>query len=568
MFCWVLEPCFYYRELLNNKIIMRYFFLIVGISSLFGVVSGQNGKKIPSEKPKLIVGIVISQMRQDYISRYWNKFGEDGIKKLINRGTYCKNTQFNYLFSDEGVGHATIATGTNPCHHGIVSDQWYNHLKERIITNIEDDNAETVGGNYASGKMSPANLLCTTYGDELKLSNNFKSKIIGISYDPSAAILSTGHSADAAYWFDVKTGGWITSNYYMDSLPAWVAQFNQKGFADVYVEQEWSTLLPISEYSESLPDKNGYEEGLREQTTFPYDLKELNKKYKKKDKYSILNYTPYGNNYTKDFVVSAIVEEGLGADQYTDILVIGFSAIENIGNLYGPHSVEVQDAMLRLDKDIAHLLGFIDETVGKENTLIYLTAEHGVAYNPKYLADNKIPVGYFDPRSSYMLLNSYMKNKYGRGDWVKSFHSQQIYLNRLLIEDADLNLVEVQNDVADFMLQFHGVANTITANTLQTTNFTDGIFYKVQNSFHQKRSGDILINLKAGWVEKDGGSTNHNSSYNYDSRVPLIWYGWKIGRKSITRPVDLTDIAPTISNFLEISYPNAATGVPIIELME
>jgi arylsulfatase A-like enzyme len=224
--------------------------------------------------------------------------------------------------------------------------------------------------------------------------------------------------------------------------------------------------------------------------------------------------------------------------------------------------------MLRLDKDIAHLLGFIDRTVGKENTLIFVTAEHGVAYNPDYLADHKIPVGYFNPKSSYMLLNSYMNNLYGRGDWVKSLHSQQIFLNRLLIEDADLNLVEVENKVAEFMLQFHGVANTITANTLQSTNFTDGIFYKMQNSYHQKRSGDVLINLKAGWVEKDEGSTNHSSSYSYDSRVPLIWYGWKIGRKTVIRPVDLIDIAPTLSNFMEISYPNAATGVPIIELME
>jgi arylsulfatase A-like enzyme len=228
----------------------------------------------------------------------------------------------------------------------------------------------------------------------------------------------------------------------------------------------------------------------------------------------------------------------------------------------------MQDYMLRLDKSLAHFITFIDEQLGKQNVLFIVTAGHGLAYNPNYLAENKIPVGYFNANSSAFLLKSYLNNLYGKGDWIKSFENQQIYLNRTLIEDAKIDLVQVQNHVASFMLQFEGIANVTTANTMQTTNFTEGIFRKLQNSYNQKRSGDVLVNLKAGWVEKNEGSTNHSTSYSYDARVPLIWYGWKIGRKTINRSVDLVDIAPTVATFLEISYPNASTGNIILELVE
>lgn len=549
---------------------MKYLLLLaVTIADLFINVTcfGQDRTIIPSEKPRLIIGIVISQMRHDYIYRYWDKFEENGFKKLITRGTSCKNTSFNYLFSQEGVGQSTIATGTVPANHGIVSKEWYLNLEDRIVSNIDDEKQNTVGGSYEAGRFSPKHLMSTTYSDELRLSNNFKSKVFGISLEAAPAILSGGHTANGAYWFDKESGNWITSTYYTDSLPSWVNEFNEKKLPDTYLEREWHTLYPVEKYIESLPDDNKYETGIKGQITFPYSLPELNKTKNRRKDYTILGTTPFGNTYIKDFAISAIINEELGKDEYTDVLIIAFTATENIGNLFGPNSVETEDAFLRLDRELAHFLNFVDAEIGKENTLIYLTSDHGVAQIPDYLSDSGIPSGYFNQNGAISLLRSALNNIYGKGNWIKSYHSQQIYLNRTLIEDAKIPLTEIQNYTAQFILQFTGVANTITSTTLQTTNFTSGIFEKIQNGFNQKRSGDVIINLKTGWVEKGYGSTGHNSSYAYDSRIPLIWYGWRIGRSTILRPVDITDIAPTISTFLDITYPNACSGNPVLELI-
>jgi predicted AlkP superfamily pyrophosphatase or phosphodiesterase len=543
-------------------------FLTLSVISLSTSLFCQESARIPSDKPKLIIGIEINQFRYDYIPRFWNKLSEDGFKKLIGRGSYCENTSYNYLSSDLGVGSATIATGTNPSQHGIVASSWYNNLKDEIEDYILDPEVKTIGGGFEVGQYSPKNLMVSTYADEIKIANNFKSKIISISLDPAPSIFSTGHSANEVYWFDIISGNWITSSFYADSLPQWVIDFNNKKFADTYMQNDWTTLLPITEYSASLLDNNDFETGIYGQKVFPYILKDISKKFDKKNNYEILKYTPFGDNLTKDFAISSIVGEELGKDEYTDVLNISFTVSERIGNLFGPLSVETEDIVLRLDKEIAHLLDFVDKTIGKENVLIYLTAEHGVVHIPEYLNQNKIPSGYFTSAGAISLLRSYMNNIYGKGDWIKQYHGQQIYLNRTLIEDAKLKLSDVQDKVANLMLQFSGVANTMTSTTLQSTNFTEGIFNTMQNGCNQKRSGDVVLNLRAGWAEKPDLNQGFAPAYGYDRRVPLIWYGWKIGRNTIHRKVDLTDIAPTICTLLEISYPNSATGSPILEIIE
>ncbi len=541
--------------------------LAVFLTGSYSVIA-QDHAKIPSDKPGIIIGLVIGQMRQDYLFRYWNKFGNDGFKKLINEGTFCKNARFNYLFSQQGVGHATIATGTNPSDHGIIGKEWYASLPDKTVYSTLDDGVETVGGSYDAGRMSPSNLMSSTFADELKLSNNFRSKVFAVSLSPASVVFSAGHTANGAYWFDDVSGNFVTSSYYVDTLPVWAREVNSKNLADTYLDREWNTLLTIDKYTESLPDKNGYETGIKGVTTFPYDLSGLSKLKGKKRDYSMIRKVPFGNNLVKDFATSLIINEQLGDDEHTDIIIIGFDAMEQIGNLYGPHSVEVEDAFLRLDRDIAHFLKFIDENIGKENALVFLTAEHGVSYVPDFLNDVSIPAGYFNYNSALSLLGSYLNVLYGQGDWFKSYHAQQIYLNRRLIEDARIPLPEIQDVVSQFMLQFTGVVNTISAHTLQTTWFSEGIFEKIQNGYNQKRSGDVIINLRSGWVEKNGASTNHSSSYTYDTRVPLIWYGWKVGRGTVSREVDLIDIAPTISTFLNIAYPNTCTGRTIQELVK
>lgn len=562
------------RQRLNHKTTyhqfyfqMRHFIIALVFSLVYvGSVRAQESARIPSAKPKLIVGINITQFRYDYIPRYWDKFCDGGFKRLINRGSYCENTAYNYLFSDLGVGSATIVTGSNPSTHGIIASSWYNNLKDETENYIYDDNVRTVGGGYDAGMYSPKNLMVPTLGDQIKLASNFKSKVISICMDPAPAIFTGGHTADCAYWFDSEKGNWISSSYYIDSLPQWVKKFNNQKLPDTYLQNKWETLLPMSEYTASLLDNNDYEKGIYGQKVFPYILKDIVKKEDKKDKYGILRSVPFGNNLAKDFAIQAIVGEKLGQGPNTDLLMINFTVGERLSNLYGPLSVEMEDNVLRLDRDLAHLLDFLDNTIGKENVLVFLTAEHGAQYMPAYLTDHKIPGGYFNAGSAISLLRSYMGNIYGKGEWIKQYHGQQIYLNRTLIEDAKLNLADVQNNVASLMLQFSGVANTVTATTLQNTDFTHGIFSTMQNGYNQKRSGDVLINLKTGWSEKP--IDEQSSSNDNDPRVPLIFYGWKIGRNTIHRRVDLTDITPTICSLLEISTPGSVSGKPILEILK
>jgi predicted AlkP superfamily pyrophosphatase or phosphodiesterase len=548
----------------SYKAFCSLFILFLSLNSILA----QGNKKIPSEKPKLVVGIIIDQMRYDYIFRYWDKYGDDGFKRLVNEGTFCKNANFNYLFTQSAPGYATISTGTNPSNHGIIANEWYYLLKEKKINCTDDDKVKTVGGSYEEGRKSPVNLNSTTLGDELRLSNNFKSKVFAISMDNAPAILSAGHTANGAYWYDNESGNWITSSYYTDTLPKWVDGFNQKKFADTYLAHTWEPLLSLKDYTESLPDDNKYESGLDGKKTFPYLLGEMTKNRKQKAKYELLKSTPFGNNYTKDFAISCIIGEGLGKHDYTDLITISFSSTAYVGEKFGMTSIENEDMYLRLDQDIAHFLKFIDDEIGKENTLVFLTSDHGVAPVPQYLSDQKIPVGYFNNGGIISLLKSYLNIVYGKGEWVKYYNTQQIYLNRNLIEDSKNRLEDVQEKVSQFLMQSSGVANTITSTTIEKTNFTNGIYQKMQNSYNQKRSGDVFINLEAGWIENTKNSTSTNSAYTYDTHVPLLFYGWKVKRSTISRPVDMIDIAPTLATFLNISFPNACTGKPISEMGE
>ena len=538
--------------------------VLVNIASVFG----QNSK-IPPDKPKLIIGIVVDQMRYDYIFKYWSKYDNNGFKRLISEGSFYKNANQNYLFTQTGPGHATIFTGATPSVHGIIANEWYQRSIDKSVYCVADSKVKTVGSSSDEGKASPSSLLVNTIGDELRLYSNKKSKVIGVSLKDRAAILSVGHLANAAYWYDNTTGNWITSSYYMDTLPKWVKEFNEKKIPDSYLEKTWTTLLPINEYTESLPDSNGYEVGFNnKQIKFPYNLSELSKKGKNGKDYSILSSTPWGNTLTSDFAINAIINENMGKGNSVDFIAISYSSTDYIGHKFGNTSVEIEDAYLRMDKEISHFLQFIDDYFGKVNVLVFLTADHGSSYPPKLMSESKAPSGVFKQYYYLAILKSYLNAVYGEGEWIKYYGDQQIYLNRNLIEDSKLSLADVQTKVAQFLLQVTGVANVLTSTSLQNTFFNDGIYKKMQNSFNPKRSGDILINLEPGWVQEDETSADHNTSYYYDTHVPLVWYGWKIGRKTLLKPVNIVDIAPTISMILNIDFPDGCSGVPLIDLFE
>lgn len=535
---------------------------------LSGSLSAQLVPRIPPEQPRLIVGIVVEQMRSDYIRRFWDKFGEGGFKRLVGEGSYCRNAGYNHFFMQTAVGYATVYTGTIPANHGIVADEWFDRVAGKMQTAVSDETVKTVDGAFVAGQFSPRNLLATTIGDEIKLSNMQQSKVFGISFNPESAILPAGHMANGAFWFDCDNGAWVTSDYYMKNLPNWLTDENRKKLADIYLTRTWEPEFPLDRYSRCLPDANPYETGIDGRIIFPYALPEMAGNKSIGHRYQLINRTPFGNSLTKDMATAVIVNENLGKDDFPDLLAISFTATENIGNAFGVMSVELEDAFIKLDRDLEHFLNFLDEFAGKQNVLVFLTSNHGAAQSTAYLAEANVPVGNFNSNSAVSLLRSYLNALYGSGEWVKAYFKQQLYLNVELIENSKLKLEDFQRTVAQFMIQFTGVSNTLTAGSVQNQQFTEGFAGMIRNSYFPRRSGDVFINLYPGWVEKSGDVSSHNSAYIYDTQVPLIWYGWKIKRDHISAPVDITSIAPTIAHFLNIAAPNASSGKIITEIAE
>ncbi|MCE9538675.1 MAG: alkaline phosphatase family protein, partial [Bacteroidetes bacterium] len=515
-----------------------------------------------SVKPKLVVGIVIDQMRYDYIYRYWNKFGNEGFKRLVNEGFFCRNTNYNYVPTYTGPGHASIYTGTTPAIHGIIANDWYDKATGKNLYCAGDKKSIGVGTTANEGKRSHVNMLTTTITDELRISSNMKSKVIGIALKDRSSILPAGHIANAAYWYDGSIGSFISSTYYMKELPVWVNEFNKKELAQKYLSQPWNTILPIETYTESLPDDNKYEFIAKGETkpVFPHNLPEL---MKANGGLNMIRSTPFGNSLTKDFAIEVMKNENLGKSGATDFLAVSFSSPDYIGHAYGPNSVEQEDNYIRLDKDLAELLKFIDGYIGKNNTLVFLTADHAAPEVPSYLIDLKIPAGYVDESKIERELKGYLLKSYG-DTLVLSFSNQQVFLNHVAIADKKLELKKVQDDVATFMQNAEGIAEVLTATTLNNTSFTEGSRYLMQKGFNANRSGDVLVNYLPAWVDGYSNTgTTHGSPYSYDTHVPLIFYGWNIQYGSSAEHVYITDVAATLAMMLNIQFPNGCTGKPI-----
>jgi predicted AlkP superfamily pyrophosphatase or phosphodiesterase len=531
-------------------------------------VSGQ-GAYIPPEKPKLVIGIVVEQLRYDQLERLKDRLGDNGIRRLLNEGTYFKNASYNYMLTQSAPGHATIASGTEPSFHGINSDSWYMPLRNEMIYCTQDNTVLPVGGSFESGLHSPSNLLASTFSDELEMASNGKAKVFSVGLKESSAILSAGHSATGVYWYDNVTGTWMSSTWYMDSLAAWVNDFNALRLSDAYLNNPWTLLKQKEDYFDCLPDSNSFETGFNGVNYFPYDLRKLSTKglVNSKRDYSLLRETPFGNSFTGDFAIRLIKEEGLGKDDITDFLAICFSSTDNIGHRFGPSSTETADAIFRLDRDVEQLLNYLNDSIGKKNYLVYFTSAHGISEIPSVLEKSRIPTGYFKQNQALQLLKSYLNAVYGQGDWVKGYYEKQIFLNRTLIEDAKVPLEDIQKKVSRFLVQFSGVASAYPYTAFEANDFSNGHLKRIVNNFTPQRSGDIIITLNPGWVEKSDYVTNHNSPYEYDSHIPLIWYGWTINRASVSRKVNMTDIAATLSSLCKVPYPNACTGEPMNELM-
>ncbi len=517
------------------------------------------------ERPKLVVGIVIDQMRYDYLYRFNQYFGNDGFKRLMDEGTNFTYAHFNYVPTYTAPGHTSIYTGTTPFYHGIIANDWYDKSKEKMIYCVNDTTERSIGSNDVEGEMSPKNLMATTITDQIKLATSGKSKVISISLKDRAAILPGGHWANAAYWYDSKTGDFISSSYYTKSLPKWVIDFNNRKLADNYLSNEWKLSKPISDYQISNPDESPYENDVFSEgkTSFPHSFSNV----KPQNKYGVLESTPFGNQLLEEFVKAALKNENLGKGNETDFLAISFSSTDFIGHAYGNYSYELEDTYIKLDSQIADLLKALDKQVGKGNYLLFFTADHGVLDTPSYLKEHNLPTGELNYKKALDSLNQFSIRTFGDKNIIENFSNNQIFLNRNLIAQRNLDIHKVEQDYADFLRNtFPAIASVFTRDALEmqtpnrmSTNLT-------LNGFNPERSGDIAITLRPGYLisfMKKG--TTHGAPYNYDTHVPMIFYGWHIPKQTVNTPVYIVDIAATVANLLNISEPSACIGIPLIK---
>ena len=517
-------------------------------------------------KPKLVVGIVVDQMRYDYLHRFKDDFSADGFNRLIREGFLFENANYNYVPTYTAPGHACIFTGTTPSVNGIIANDWYNRDLGKSINCVGDSTVKAVGTTSISGKMSPRNLLTTTITDELRHSNNYSSKVIGIALKDRGAILPAGHSANAAYWHDPYTNNWITSTYYMKQLPAWVEAFNSRHVTDSLLSTPWVPLKDMSAYNESTADDTPYEGLFRgeKKPVFPHNLPEI-----RIEDEELIRRAPAGNTFTAMFAKAAIAGEKLGSGKNTDFLTVSFSSTDYVGHMYGTNAIELQDTYLRLDRDLGDILRYLDETIGKNNYLLFLTADHGAATNPLYNHDHNLPGEEFDSDTVFNALDSFLTEKYGPGKYISHSNAHQIYLNRTLVEEKKIDAKKMRDQCAAFVKKFEGVAEAITCDELQRENCRQGIGAFIQNGYNDRRSADVLIELKPGWIDwYTHTGTTHGSAYSYDTHVPLIFFGNNIPHGNSNSSVAITDIAPTVAALLGIENPSGTSGKQLKEILK
>ena len=518
------------------------------------------------ERPKLVVGIVVDQMRYDYISRFWNGYSEGGFKRLVKEGFNFKNNHYNYAPTSTGPGHASVYTGTTPASHGIIGNDWYDKEIGASVYCAADNTYASVGTASSAGQMSPKQLLTTTISDQLKLHTQSRSKVIAIALKDRGAVLPGGHTADAAYWFHGKNeGSWISSTFYMESLPSWVTQFNSK--VPQQYKKPWNLLKSEKAYIQSGLDKNNYEGAYKGETTavFPHDLVSL---WEANGAYDILKATAYGNSLTTDFALAALKGENLGKGLDTDFLAVSFSSTDYVGHQFGVNSREIEDTYYRLDLDLERLLKALDAQVGPGNYSLFLTADHAAVQVPSYLKDLKIPSGYFDSKVFKDKLNAYVVDRFGSEDLIENISNYQVFLNRGLATQLDIDLREMQEDLAQFILQDSAVERTYTSYQMWGEEYTKGIPYILQNGYNSKRSGDVLFVLKPAVISYSKTGSTHGSPQIYDTHTPLLFFGKGFKRGASYERSEIPDIAPTIAAMLGIAFPNGTTGKPLTQVLE
>lgn len=566
---------------------MKRFLLIVSflsvINSSFSQPAESSATALP--RPKLVVGLVIDQMRWDYLYRYYERYGNNGFKRILNEGFSAENTQITYLPTFTACGHASLYTGSVPAINGITGNDWIIEATGKRMYCTDDSTAKPVGSTSKAGKMSPKNLLSNTITDELKLATNFRSKVIGIAIKDRGGILPAGHTADAAYWYDDLTGNWITSTYYREDLPAWVKSFNNKGLVKKYLSQKWETLYPLNTYVQSSADNSSKHEGTfknEKAPVFPHSFSNTD--------FGTFRTTPFANTLTFDFAKAALENEEMGKDAITDFLAMSISSTDYIGHQFGPNSVEAEDTYLRLDKDIADFLSYLDNTVGKGEYTIFLSADHGAAHNPTFLTDNKMPAGVWAGKLDE--INKILANKYGPDKLIRSLSNYQVHFDHsavssksnlahliklitmplaTLLTEKELNLKLIKEDVIAYFKAQPEIAFVVDVKNIANEPIPETLKTRIVNGYNEKRSGEIQIVLNPGYYQgsnKHTTGTTHGTWSPYDTHIPLLFMGWGIKQGKTNRPTSMSDVASTLAALLRIQEPNGNIGQPVLEALK
>lgn len=540
----------------------KYLILSILIfASSFFAQSAYCGEK----RPKLVVGIIVDQMRWDYLYRFQERYTKGGFKRLLREGFSFENVMINYLPSFTAVGHASIFTGSVPAIHGIAGNDWIDQASNRYWYCTEDTSVNSVGCNSSSGKMSPNNLLSSTITDELRISSNFKSKVVGISIKDRAAILPAGHNPTAAFWLDDETGKFITSSWYMNRLPDWVNVFNQRNRSESLLSKGWNTLYPINTYHQSSPDDVLWEGRHRgeKKPVFPHDVASYYKA-----NHSVLRSTPFGNTLTLEFAFAAIEGYNLGKGSSTDFLTLNFASTDYAGHFYGPNSIEIEDVYLRLDKEIALLLSYLDKRIGKSNYLIFLTADHGAAHSVNYLQQHQMHSGLLDVKNIIKRLDSTITQKYKVNNILLSSTNYLLNFDLRKIEKNNLDFEEVKRFCTTFLEKQPGVQFAVDIKNMGISPIPESLKIQIINGYNAVRCGQIIIIPQPGWFQGFSVGTNHGTWNPYDTHIPLIFMGWNISHGKSYNLYNMTDIAPTLSALLSIQMPNGCIGKPITEILK
>lgn len=529
-------------------------------------INAQKNQNTSVERPKLVVGLVVDQMRWDYLYRFYSKYGNEGFKRLLNKGYSLNNVHINYVPTVTAIGHTSIYTGSVPAIHGIAGNDWTDKSTGKSVYCTADDSVKPVGtSNIENGSHSPKNLWATTISDELRLATNFQGKVIGVSLKDRASILPAGHTPTGAYWFDDSTGDFITSTYYTTELPQWVKTFNAQKLPAQMVANGWNTLLPINQYTESSPDNSTWEGllGSAKTPTFPYSNLAADYEAKK----GVIRTTPFGNTLTLKMAKASIEAEKLGEDAITDMLAINLASTDYVGHKFGPNSIEVEDTYIRLDKDLAEFFSYLDSKVGKDQYTVFLSADHGGAHSVGFLKEHKMPSGFFG-EGMEKNLNQKLKEKFNADKIMHGIDNYQVYFDRKVLADNQLELDDVRDFAIEELEKDPTVLYAVSAVEVQEATIPELIKQRIINGLNRQRSGDIQLvskDMMLPTYAKTG--TTHSVWNSYDAHIPLIFMGWGIQHGESNKAYHMTDIAPTVSALLKIQFPSGNIGNPITEAL-